>query len=64
MRKDIKIGFCIEKVSKIDLVEYLEEEVKPKTLGLKEDYLPEKQWLVNILYTENSDHKVFKYIKD
>lgn len=38
LRKDIKIGFCIEKVSKIDLVEYLEEEVKPKTMGLKEDY--------------------------
>ena len=30
---------------------------------MDEDHLPEKEWLVNVLYTINPDHKVFIYSK-
>lgn len=56
MREDIKVGRCKEKVSKVLLHEYLEAEIQPKTLGMDEDHLPEKTWLMNTLFTLNSNH--------
>jgi hypothetical protein len=41
MRLEVKVGASIEKVNKVDLLEYIEEEIKENT-GIDEDHLPEQ----------------------
>jgi len=59
MSKDVKIGRCKEKKSKIALLEYLEEDLNPETVGMDEEHLPEKSWLSNTLFTINPNHDAF-----
>lgn len=42
MRLHVKVGATIEKVNKVDLIEYIEDELKEESTGIDEDHLPEK----------------------
>jgi len=33
-------------------------------VGFDEEHLPEKTWLMNVLFTKNPNHKTFKYVKN
>ncbi len=59
MIADIKIGRCKGKQTKIRLLELLEEELGEETTGLDEEHLPDKPWMMNILYTLDPQHDVF-----
>ena len=38
----VKIGATIEKISKINLLELIELEIAPKSLGMDDEHLPQK----------------------
>ena len=42
LRSMVKIGATIEKISKINLLEFIELEIAPKSLGMDDEHLPEK----------------------
>ena len=64
-RSKVKVGWLPDFVSKQRLVEAIEECLKKNkellvyTLGLDEDHMPNKEWLINYLYSLNSKHSFF-----
>ena len=58
-RADIRIGYPTKKASKLDLVQYITEAIKPRELGLKITHLPDRKWMETVLYTERRDHEIF-----
>ena len=63
LRKDIRVGNCPEYVSSLQILEEIELAIKPKSTGLDYEHLPNKSWLVNVLYTLKPSHKFFCYSK-
>ena len=59
-RKEIKQGYMFKKVSKIQLIEILGD-LTIKELGFGEFNPPDKNWLVNTIYTPKENHDIFKY---
>ena len=59
-RKEKKVGYMFKKVSKIQLIEILDG-LTEKELGFDEFNTPDKNWLVNTIYTLNENHDIFKY---
>ena len=41
LRREVQVGHMKEKMSKIELLELIEEEIKPTSIGLDEEHLPE-----------------------
>ena len=64
-RSKVSVGHIPEKVSKFDLLDAIEEILKPlnKSTCLNLDHMPDRIWLVNVLYTIKPDHQYFKYSK-
>ena len=52
----MKVGFIPDYVSKIDLHEEIERIIKPKTLGMDIDHMPDRTFLVNTLKTIKPNH--------
>lgn len=59
-RDDIRKGFPTKKASKIDLLQYITDAVKPTQLGLKITHLPNREWMETVLYSVKKDHPLFK----
>lgn len=59
-RDEIRIGYPTKKASKLDLVQYIAEAIKPKELGLKITHLPDRKWMETVLYSVKRDHPIFK----
>ncbi|CAD8199969.1 unnamed protein product [Paramecium octaurelia] len=57
---DVKIGQLIQKASSQKLLEGLEQLNIGKPWGFDQDHHPDNQWMVNVLFTLNPNHKLFK----
>ncbi|CAD8199050.1 unnamed protein product [Paramecium octaurelia] len=57
---DVKIGQLIQKASSQKLLESLEQLNIGKPWGFNQDHHPDNQWMVNVLFTLNPNHKLFR----
>lgn len=62
-RNNIRISYCTKPVTKLEILHALTP-LCPKPLGINENQLPDKFWLLNCLYSRNSNHNLFQKITD
>ncbi|CAD8169671.1 unnamed protein product [Paramecium pentaurelia] len=61
--KNIKIAYLIKEATKIDLYRELHQLVgKEIDLGLTSQKLPDREWLINVLYFVSPNHSYFKQL--
>jgi hypothetical protein len=63
IRNEIKICYWTKKVSKLELLAELAKVCK-LPLGITEKMLPNKEWLINCLFSRDPENKFFKNIPD
>ncbi len=58
-RESIRVGFALKKCTKLDLYDYLLNEVK-KEMGFSITQLPNREWMEAVIFTVCPTHKIFK----
>jgi len=61
-RANVKKGFIFKKISKKELFEIVNLQVPH--LGFSNEKIPEKDWLIDILYTIHPNHEIFEKAKN
>ena len=60
-RKEMKFGFSFRKTSKAELIQILDNLTPNCQLGFDELHPPDRDWLINCIYTLKPDHNIFEF---
>ena len=63
-KDDTKQGTLLKEASKITLLDELSAIIGKEDLGFDEKSLPDKKWLINIIYSLEPNNALFKKPKD
>ena len=56
----LKFGFLFRYYSKVELLSILRNLTKDKPIGMNENQLPNKDWLINCIKTLDANNEIFK----
>ena len=60
-RNEIKQGILFKNITKTQLLQALNSKID--NLGFDTQKIPEKQWMINVLFTVNPNHEIFEKTK-
>ena len=63
LRSNVNVGFIPEKTSKLKILNAIDEALKPKSMKLDWQHMPDSIWLINTLFTLKPEHEFFRVTK-